>query len=284
MTIAVGAKYPWGSLHRLYSSNTKIPEAVIIASDSRLSVKQGTDFIPQSEIGTKVFQLGNDAVVAYAGISAVGEKCIDELRWKLSKKQAPSSSDSRKIAQDVFQTAYKHNLTLMRIRPDDAPLYILIGACNKNGQAELYRANCPDFILEPIIGLNAIAWLNTKNSFFSLLNDELNKQVEAELSLRQRFPQIPIANLVPMQIKPEDVAMLIVSALSRIIEVGTDKTIGGKIQCAIVTKEGIVFPQISSTTDPTNQGPGWTVATAKQEELITVTGISGLFGFYHLTD
>ena len=284
MTIAVGAKYPWGSLNKLLSLDVNIPVAVIIASDGRLSKKQGSSYTCESDLGTKVFQLGSDVVAVYAGISKVGEKCIDELRWRLSR-QKPDSVSSRKTAQQVFQTVYKHDLALMQATPDDAPLYILIGACNKRGQAELYKASyASDFVLEPILGLNAIAWPETKRTFNNLLDDELNKQVEDELSLRQRYPQVPMASWVPMPIKAEEVAMFVVSILNRLIEAGNDKTIGGMVQCAIVTGEGVSFPAISYTTDPSNQGPGWTRATAKQNELETVTGISGLFGFYHLSD
>lgn len=285
MTIGIGAKYPWGSLNRLPPPGSKTPEAVILASDGRLSEKRGSDYTSKLDVGTKVFKLGRDAAAVYAGVSKVGEECIAELRWRLSRRHTPNSADSKRTAQKVFQTVYKHNLALMQLRPDDAPLYILIGACNKHGQAELYKASyATDFRLEPIMGLNALAWQDTKNSFYNLLNDELNKQVENELSLRRRYPQVPMASWVPMPIKAEQVAILIAAILSKIIEVGTDKTIGGMVQCAIVTSEGVSFPEISYTTDPTNQGLGWTRATAKQDELVTVTGISGLFGFYHLDD
>ena len=285
MTIAVGAKYPWGSLNRLLPSGFKVPEAVILASDGRISRKQSSDYTPERDVGTKVFQLGRDAVAVYAGISVIGEKCIDELRRRLSKQHPPNSVKSRKIAQEVFQTVYKHNLALTKVSPDDAPLYVLIGACNKRGQAELYKASyASHFRLKPVSGLNVAAWPDTKNSFNSFLSGELNKQVENELSLRQRFLKIPIASWVPMPIKAEQVAILIVAILSRIIETGMDKTIGGMVQCAIVTNEGVTFPKVSSTTNGTNQGPGWTRATANQKELKSVTGISGLFSFYHLSD
>ena len=69
MTIIVGAKYPWGILNQLSPPGGKIPQAVILASDGRLSEKQGDDYLPKLDVGTKVFRLGMDAVAAYAGIS-----------------------------------------------------------------------------------------------------------------------------------------------------------------------------------------------------------------------
>ena len=184
-----------------------------------------------------------------------------------------------------LQTVYKHQIAIMELRPDDAPLYILVGACNKRGQSELYMASyATDFKLLPLTGLNAVAWSETKDRFNSLLNSELNKQVERELSLRRRYPKVPLTSWVPMPIGGEQVAILLTAILSNIIESGSDRTIGGMVQCALVTSEGVSFPEISYTTDGTNRGPGWTRATAKPSELITVTGISGLFGFYHLSD
>jgi hypothetical protein len=173
----------------------------------------------------------------------------------------------------------------MKLMPDDAPLYILVGACNKQGQSELYMASyATDFKLVPLTGLNAVAWPETKDRFNNLLNRELNKQVEHELSLQRRYPRVPLTSCVPMPIGAEHVAILIAAILSNIIESGSDITIGGMVQCALVTSGGVSFPEVSYTTDGTNQGPGWTRATAKPGELITVTRSSGLFGFYHLSD
>lgn len=93
-----------------------------------------------------------------------------------------------------------------------------------------------------------------------------------------------MASWVPMPIQPEHVAMLVTAILSGIIETGSDATIGGKIQCAVITSQGVSLPEISYSPDPTNQGPGSTKATASQKELKSVTGISGLFSFYHLSD
>ena len=102
MTIAIGAKYPWGDLNRLPPSGSKIPEAVILASDSRFSRKLGSGFIPSLDIGTKLFQLGGDVVAVYAGISAIVEECLDELRWRLSRQGKSNPTRSKRIAQETF--------------------------------------------------------------------------------------------------------------------------------------------------------------------------------------
>jgi len=285
MTIAVAAKYPWGDLKRLLPSGTSISEAIILASDSRFSRRLPPSYVPISNSGTKLFKLGRDVAAVYAGISKISELCLDELRWKLSKQKNPNSTKSRKIAQDTLKTTYRHHIALERLRPDEAPLYILIGVCNKLGKAELYQfSHNNDFSPLLTTGLKAIGHPETTNTFYRLIQDELHKNVEEQLNLRQKYPQIPLEHWDPMPIKAEHIAMLISSALSRIIESGSDPTVGGKIQCAVITSKGIVLPKISYSTDPTNKGPGWTRVTTKPEELVTVTGISGTFGFYSLSD
>lgn len=282
MTLAIGAKYPWDELNKLLPPNSNLPEAVILASDSRFSRKLPCGYVPSSNIGTKLFKLGRDAGAVYAGISEVGEKCLDELRWKLSRQRTPNSRQSRELAKRTFQDVYKHYLATERLKPDDAPLYILIGTCDTRGQAELYRFSyAANFNPEPITGLKALGWPDTVSRFDNLLKNELQKKVEGELSLRRRYPQIPIATWVPMPIKADHVAILMVASLNNIIESGSDKTVGGMVQCAVITSEGISLPEISSTTNGTNKGPGWTRVTARPEELITVTG---MFSFYNLSD
>jgi hypothetical protein len=115
------------------------------------------------------------------------------------------------------------------------------------------------------------------------IQKNVQKNVDDVLSVRSRYSHIP-ASWMPMPILPEEIATLVTAVLSGIIERGFDKTIGGKIQCAIITSKGVAFPQISYSPDPTNEGPGWTRATAEAGELKRFTTVSGMLGFYHLDE
>lgn len=281
MTLAIGAKYPWGDLNKLPPIGTKISEAVILVSDSRFSGKLSSGYVTLSDSGMKLFP-GKDFAAVYAGISKVGELCLDELKWRLSKQKPSYSARSREIAQKTFQSVYRHQIASLKLSPDDAPLYILIGACDKRGQAELYLFEyCTGFIPEPITGLKALGWQNTARKFYNILENELQKRVEDELSLRTRYPQVPMASWVPMPIKAEEVAILISAILNSLIESGSDTTIGGPVQCALITTTGVILPDISYSIAPAKPHPKWTRVTAKPEELKTVTG---KFGAYNLSD
>ena len=282
MTLAIGVKYPWGDLNRLPPPGSKVPEAVILASDSRFSRKLPCGYIPISDSGTKLFKLGRDAGAIYAGVSEVGEKCLDELRWKLTQQEIPNSGQSRKLAQRSFQDVYKHYLATEEVKPDDTPLYIIVGACDTQGRAELYQFDyATNFKPKPITGLKALGWSDTASRFDTLLKNRLQKKIGDELSLRHRYPRIPMATWLPMPITADHVAILMVASLADIVESNSDETIGGMIQCAVITSEGISLREISDTANGTNEGPGWRRVTARPKELITVTGT---FGFYSFSD
>lgn len=283
MTLAIGAKYPWGELNKLVGPGSEPSEAIILASDSRWS--KWTDrygFVPYRDIGAKLFQLGIDVGAVYAGDSQAGENCLGELRYRLSRQKTPNSKHSRELAQKVFRRTYKHHLASRGLSPDECHLYILLGTCNAMGRAELYHFGySTNFEAEPLTGLKAIGWPDAIGKFDVLFKEELRKQVKEKLSLRRNYPEIPMLDLNPMPIKPIHVATFISAILTNIIESKAHKVVGGKVQCAVISTEGFSQPQLLCTSDPTNEGPGWTEATANPNELETVTG---RFGFYSLSD
>lgn len=280
MTLAIGAKYPWGELNKLVGPGSEPPEAIILASDSRWTYHYSS--MPYRDIGTKLFQLGIDVGAVYAGYSQVGEECLYELGRQLSRQNMPDSKHSRELAQKVFRRTYKHHLASRGLSPDEWPLYILIGTCNAMGRAELYHFRySTNFEAEPLTGLKAIGWPDAKDKFNERFEEELRKQVRKELSLRSNHPKIPLSDLDPMPIKPMHVATFISAVLTNIIESKAHKTVGGKVQCAVISTEGFSQPRLLYTSDPTNEGPGWAEATANPDELETATGI---FGFHSLSD
>jgi len=257
MTIAVAAKYPWGVLKALIPQGIVVPEAIILISDSRFSRKISTGYDKLSDSGTKLFQLGNDVACVYAGVCALGEKCVDELRFKLSRQRNPISANSREIAQDTLNSVYRHEVARLGLSPNESPLHLLVGVCNRQGMAELYRFSyTEDFKPVWIEGYDIVGWPETVARFRDLLSSKLKEDVESELSLRKKHPQIPIAQLCPMPIKDGNVALIMTAILSNVVEEGSDATVGGKIQSAMVTVEGVSYHGASYSRNPTNPHPG----------------------------
>lgn len=282
MTLAIGAKYPWGELNKLFTPTTKPPNAIILASDSRWTYKSETES-HYEDVGTKLFKIDNHVGAVYAGASEVGEKCLTELRWQLSRGGEPSSQLGREFAQQTFLREYRHYIASKKLSHDECPhLYILIGAVTHRGEAELCLfEHRDDFEPKPLDNPKAIGRDNTVESFKRLLNNELKKQVADELSLRQRLAEMPIAVPLQMPIEPHRVAIIVTALLNKIIESESDSTVGGKIQCAVITAQEFSLPKISYSPDPTNEGPGFTCITPKPSELKTLTG---RFGCYDLME
>jgi hypothetical protein len=282
MTVAVGAKYPWGVLKKLIPKGIVIPEAIILISDSRFSRKIPTGYDKLSDSGTKLFQLGNDVACVYAGVCVLGEKCVDELRFKLSRQRNPNSANSRKIVQDTLSSVYRHEIARLGLNPNESPLYLLVGVCNRQGMAEIYRFSYSEnFQPVSIEGYDILGFPETAARFRDLLSSKLKEDVESELSLRKKHPQIPIAQLCPMPIKDGNVALIMTAILSNVVEEGSDATVGGKIQAAMVTMEGVSYHGASYSSNPINPNPEWIRVTADYANLITRTGISGTIGVYH---
>lgn len=285
MTIAVGIKYPWGELNRLMPAGIDVSEAIILATDSRFSKRLADWYTPAAESGTKLVQLGSDCAAVYAGDCNIAERCLDELRYNLPKETNYISPRSQMIAQKTFRNVFKYQTAVRKLDPDEAPIYIFIGACNENGIAELYifKYNT-DFAPEPISIPEAVGFKETVGVFKGLFRSEIRKRVEDELALRNKYPQISMVSVTPLPILDAQVAMLVTGILSKIIEPDSHVTIGGDVQCAIITSAGVSFPNISYAPDGTDEGPGRTRVTANPDELITVTGMSGIFGSYSMGD
>jgi len=255
-------------------------EAVIMMSDSRFSKKniQGK-LEKERDSGTKLFIICNDCCMVYAGVSHIAEKCVEQLRRKLSEQRQPNSATSLKIAQKTFNDVYTHEVALMPLVSESPRLFILVGVCSNQGRAELYYFSYGNgFMPEVVTGCKALGWSEITERFDRLLDTEVDRQLGDNIPFRHQQPEIRPASWLPViAFKAEKAAIIFTATLSNIVAVDEYKTIGGMIQCAIITKQGIIhLPEISYTTDPTNEGPGWTRVTAKPEELTSVRGISGV--------
>jgi hypothetical protein len=246
MTIAIGAKYPWGVLNNLPPRGFIVPEAIILASDSRFSKNTPNGYIVSSDFGAKIFQIGNDVAGVYAGACAPAEECFYEFSEALDYYERPDSNANTVLAQKIFYSVYKHYLAIHKLKPEDAPLYVLLGACNKNSHAELYSLRYDtNFVAEPITGIKALGWPISLRKFESSFNTGLTNNVDEHLSIRLYYPQIPIAQISPMPIPVEHIALLVGATLDSVINSNRDATIGGQIQCAIISSSGVSFPEIS---------------------------------------
>jgi len=283
VTLAIAIKYPFGQLNKLLNQGDITPEAIVLASDSRWTYPDGQC----EDYATKLFQLASDAGAVYAGVSALGELCLTGLRDRLRGQKAPCSSYFQRLAQHTFQEVYEQ--ATKGIPHNKRVLYMLLGICDASGQAELYRFKYnADFRPERLAGIQAIGCQAPAMIFGKLLRHELKRQIGEGLSFRHRHRKV-LAGLknsgfvVPIPITPYHIAMIAGYALNTIVESKISDFVGGRLQCAVITKEeGFQVLSLRYTTDPTNEGPGFATATIQQRKLKTV--IPGTFGCYSLND
>jgi len=284
MTIALGSRYPWRSFSRILPPGTFMRESVILMSDSRICRKESNGYVKDSDVGAKVFVLNEDTAAAYAGTCRVGELCIESIRTKLPSRSEQILSSIWGIAQKTFHETYTTNI---RLSPAEAPLYILIGTCNKQGQSQLFHFSYYDnFTPEEVTGLKIVAWPETKDQFENLLNNEVEKRLGGAnwyRRSRQHEPEVPPASWLPViEFEAEKATMLMTAMLKSVIDSASDETIGGMVQCILINSKGLSFPGISYSEDPGKQMADWYRVTAEPHELKTITPISGVLGSYSI--
>lgn len=268
MTLAIAAKYPWSNFSELIKMGAPVSQAVIMASDSRWTYDDY--YIPYEDIGTKLFQLGKDCGAVYAGDVKAGEHSIKVLSNKLARRKTSDFQRSLVLAGSTFSRVYQYHQKERRSKGERVyPLYILVGVCNVVGEASLiYFSSESNFKPVFITGVYGVGIREAYASFEEKFMKEIESEVNKELKTRYRYP---VVRYMPIQQDAEHVGILLAAKLEGVIETETFKSkgIGGKVQYGIVTKDGFQMRELSKTTDPTNEGPGWTRITASPEEITT---------------
>lgn len=266
MTLAVAAKYPWSNFSELIKMGAPVSQAVIMASDSRWTYDDY--YIPYEDIGTKLFQLGKDCGAVYAGDVKAGEHSIKVLSSKLARRKTPDFQRSLVLAKSTFSRVYQYHQKERESKGERVyPLYILVGICNVVGEASLiYFSSESNFKPVFITGVYGVGIREAYASFEEKFMKEIESEVNKELKTRHRYP---VVRYMPIQQDAEHVGILLAAMLEDVIKTATYKTIGGKMQYGIATKDGFQMWELLIATDPTNEGSGWTRVTASPEEITT---------------
>lgn len=267
MTLSIAAKYPWGPLRKLNQLQRNLPQAIILVSDSRWTRYYPNDRCEFEDVGTKVFALTSDSGIVYAGDVICGEHCITELSKRLKRNRKPSFKVSMYTAQQTFQRIYRYH---KRRRNKMFPVYFLVGVCDKAGNASLMSFAPSKFAPVFIGGMYGIGVREAYKDFEPVINREIERRVKEEFDLRARYPILQTMPDLPIQNHAEQVGMLVAATMqTQVIGASQYSTIGGPIQYAIITKEGIGAPELSWTKDPTGITDTWHKTTASPSEITT---------------
>jgi len=268
LTLSIAAKYPWGPLRKLTVFQSDLPQALIFVTDSRWTKYYPNNQYEFEDVGTKFFALASDSGVVYAGDVISGEHCVKELSRKLKKNRKASFKVSMYTAQQTFQDTYRYHK--QRRRTKVFPLWFLIGVCDKAGSASLMSFTSPKFSPAFIEGIYGVGIKEAWKVFENAINEEIDKAVKEEFDVRSRYPVLQTMPNLPVKNDAQHVGMLVAAIMKeRIINSPNQSTIGGLLQYAIITKEGIQMPELSSTKDPTGATDIWHKTTASPNEITT---------------
>lgn len=267
MTLAIGAKYPWGSLRKLIAFQKDLHQAILFVTDSRWTRYHPNNQHEFENVGTKVFPLTPDSAIVYSGDVVSAEHCVSELKKKLQKLRSKNFTTSLLTSQQTFQRTYDYHKRTRKNRI--FPLFFLIGTCDKASKANLIYFSSPRFKPIFIEGMYGIGIREAYKELESALNKRIDEDVKKEFDTRSRFPILQSLG-APVQTKAEHAGMLIVAAMQEVVlKEAKYKTIGSPIQFAIVDKDGVSMPSISWTTDGTGATDTWHRATAQSDEITT---------------
>jgi hypothetical protein len=267
MTLAIGAKYPWGSLRRLTVFDKNLPQAILFVTDSRWTRYHPNNQKEFENVGTKAFPLTSDSAIVYSGDVLSAEHCITQLKTNLQRMRNVNLKTSLYTSQQTFEKIYKYHQKTRKIRLFQ--LFFLIGTCDKNGVANLIYFSSPKFKPIFIEGMYGIGVREAYQELDIIVNKKIQEDVEKEFELRRKYPLMQTLE-AQVQIKPEHAGLTIVAALQDIISKEPKyKTIGSPIQFIMVDKDGVKMLQASWTKDGTGATDTWHRTTALPEEITT---------------
>jgi hypothetical protein len=267
VTLAIGAKYPWGSLHKLTVFEKNLPQAVLFVTDSRWTKYYPNDQYAFENVGTKIFPLTPDSVIVYSGDVIPAEHCITQLKQNLQRLRNKNFTTSLYTSQQTFERIYKHHKKTRKAKI--FPLFFLIGTCDKLSRASLIYFSSPRFKPVFIEGMYGIGVREAYQELESAVNKRINEDVQKEFDTRKRYPVLHGLG-VPVQIRAEHAGMLIVTAMQEVVfKEAKYPTIGSPIQFAIVDKDGVRMPEVAWTTDGTGETDTWHRTTPQPSEITT---------------
>ena len=252
MTLAVAALFPWGKLGQWTESLSKlgmgVPQAVVLLADSRWTYMAGSG--GHEDIGAKLFSLGTNVGIVYAGHVQTGERCIAALQKRMRENRPEDLGKSASVAASVFSSTYKSSNC-------KEPLYFLIGASLPNKRAEVLRFSyANEFEPTPQHGVVALGWPETIKKF---------KEAESKAADDAFYSKNDYS------LDHDRWALVLASAMRHdIIEAAVDETVGGKLMCAVIDERGFREIGVAYTESVNFEATNWIEVTPKPGELTTL--------------
>ena len=229
MTLGVAGVCPWGPFVGQFKAyGLQIREAVILATDSRWSVGGQ----PLLDVGKKLYQVGPAVGAIYAGDVAAAYSGITALRQAYDRAKPQCIEALEKLSQWAFARSFERERASRAAQGSrcGSVFYVLGVGSRAEGVALLKLESLAGFKPEAVKGVVMIGWPTARDAFAQFLASGLDKWYRAH----------KVADQVT------DWAIAVTGSLDQVIRAQRERTVGGKVQLAVVSPDGFAPLQIIS--------------------------------------
>jgi hypothetical protein len=231
VTLAVVACWPWGAVRKAFPV-PNFEQIVILATDSRFSF--GSSGTSPLDDGRKAYYLGPHCAMVFAGDVLAAESTVRLLKRYINEVGCPSETSMLSDLPRILKgnhIEHQHR-SLQKDRPPFLlPLQILLGLTSAEGRAcgVEFSSTCK-YEPIPFMGIHAVGEASAVQRFHQVIR-ELD---QARVRNNQLDPKA--LNCAG------DIVTGIQSALD---DAPTQSTVGGQIQCLVLSKDRYVAPKWS---------------------------------------
>jgi hypothetical protein len=277
VTLGVAAVCPWGPFAAEFKAlGLQIRESAILATDSRWSV--GGE--PLLDVGKKLYQVGPAVGAIYAGDVAAAYSGITALKRAYDRARPLGIEALQRLSQWALAESYERERSR---RADEGPrcesvYYVLAVGSLTEGVRLLKVESQAGFRPEPVKGVVMIGWPTARDAFVGFLAK----------GLRDWWRAGKVPNPVT------DWAIAVASSLDQVISARRERTVGGKVQLAVVSAHGFAPLQIVSldkVADPPEEDIWRTVTVDSTLKELPESSdrrerhrVAGDFGFHQVMD
>jgi hypothetical protein len=277
VTLGVAGVCPWGPFVGQFKAyGFEIHEAVILATDSRWSVGGQ----PLLDVGKKLYQVGPAVGAIYAGDVAAAYSGITALRRVYGRARPHSIEALERLSQWTFAQSFERERASRKAQGARCgPVFYVLGVGSRaEGVGLLKLESRAAFKPEAVKGVVMIGWPTARDTFARFLASGLDEWYRAG----------KVADHVT------DWAIAVTGSLDQVIRAQRERTVGGKVQLAIVSPDKFAPLRIVSldkVADPPEEDVWRTITVDSPLKELPESldrrishSVSGDFGLHHVVD
>ena len=240
VTLAIAAEFPWGpigSILRTYPGITA-EQGMLLATDIRFTFGSGSAV---DDRGRKFYPVPGNAAVVCAGDAIGGRVVANGIRDYCISRSGATRGDFLLGLQASARVAWA------RRRHPVQGLYLLFGICSEDGKPTIIRMmSSTDFAPLFVPGVCTVGDSQAEDAFRWHLGESMQEHIRRGNHLLSPFGwSTGVAASLDATLHQPDIT----------------RTVGGRVQLVILTKDGLKESSVSSTSGDPSDEKSWRTAT-----------------------